>query len=225
MFLVYSITIILSESFTEIALYDRQWPQVLRAQATNLSVVAGAFSIFSLCFRHRALARARRLVVADRRCYDAIWESFRASPATQNALLAIRAQVGRLLKDKNTETVPHQRAPAAVRRQEVRILPGSMSLMRGTPVLSLDQLFVQAWCLNPVLLSKVQAWALDSRGWFPCIRTSSAVTFVRYSDAVHEPGLPIRWATVKSTHRAIEKLVRVYGQVIFIKIHQQCSNS
>jgi hypothetical protein len=216
MFLVYSIVIILSESFTEIALYGRLWPQVLRGQATNLSVVAGAFSIFSLCFRHRALARARRLVIADCRSYDAIWKSFRANPATENALLAIRAQVLLLLKNnlKITETIPHQRAPAAVKWQEIRLIPGSIVLMRGAPVVSLDQLFVQAWCLNPVLLSKVQAWALGSRGCFPCISTSSAVSFVRYSDAVHEPGLPMRWATVKSTHRAIEKLVRVYGQVM-----------
>jgi hypothetical protein len=177
--------------------------------------------LFSLCFRHRALSRARRLIVSDRRCYDAIWESFLASPAAQNALVAISAQVRLLLKDKNTETSPIQRASAAVesppvRWQCVRILSGSTALSRGTPVVSLDQLFVQAWCLNPALLSKVQAWALQSRGWFPCIQSCSAVAFVRYSDAVHEPGLRIRWASVKSTHRAIEKLVRVYGQVILI---------
>ena len=37
--------------------------------------------------------------------------------------------------------------------------------------------------------------------------------YVPYGEALQSPEVSIKWGKVKSTHRAIEKLVRVYEQV------------
>ena len=74
---------------------------------------------------------------------------------------------------------------------------------------------MQAWCLNPLLLRKVQTWALKSNGCFPSVQAdSSCTTFVRYEDAIRYSEVPTKWANIKSAQRAIEKLVRVYEQVM-----------
>ena len=68
----------------------------------------------------------------------------------------------------------------------------------------------QAWCLDPILLSKTQAWAASSSGCFP---TRGGDGYVRYSPGREGEGPQIRWAKIKSIDRAIEKAVRVYYQV------------
>jgi hypothetical protein len=210
-FLAYSAAIITGESFSEIALYGREWRRALLGQMASLSVVAGAFAFSAFFFRRRARVRARLMVLADRRRYDALWETVRAGPAAESAVLAIRTEVLLLCSGGPTDATPRQRIPLA---GGWRSASSSMALRGGAAVGSLDQLFVQAMCLSPVLISKVQAWALASGGCFPCARVGgSGGSFVRWADAARDSGIPIRWASVKSHHRAIEKIVRVYAQV------------
>jgi hypothetical protein len=69
----------------------------------------------------------------------------------------------------------------------------------------------QAWCLDPVLLSKTKAWAAASGGCFPAWDRPG---FVRYeSGREGDEPTRIRWANIKSVDRAVEKSVRVYSQV------------
>ena len=77
------------------------------------------------------------------------------------------------------------------------------------PIDSLEQLFVQASCLHPILLEKVKGWALASNGCFPLLESKS---FVRYAESLTSPTLRFRWAKVKSVSRALEKVHRIYGQ-------------
>ena len=77
----------------------------------------------------------------------------------------------------------------------------------------------QASCLNPILLAKAKAWAVAAGGSFPCRTLSGGTRFVRAADLEAEGnGLPVRWARVKSLHRTMEKLVRVYGQACSLSV-------
>ena len=84
-----------------------------------------------------------------------------------------------------------------------------MPTAEGVPVDSLDQLFVQATLLHPILLDKVKDWASRGNGWFPSRRDKG---FVRYRAESDNHG-EIKWAKLKTASRAIEKAVRVYSQV------------
>ena len=77
---------------------------------------------------------------------------------------------------------------------------------------SLDQLFAQAYCLHPLLISKVKIWARESGG---CVKISDGHThkYVRYSELESQQHQHIVWCKSKSLQRAIEKVVRAYGQV------------
>ena len=56
---------------------------------------------------------------------------------------------------------------------------------------------------------------MDHGGCFAVRTLGGGTRFVQATDIANDagPGLPVRWAKVKSVHRTIEKLVRVYGQV------------
>jgi hypothetical protein len=94
-------------------------------------------------------------------------------------------------------------------RQFHRQADGSVDV--GQPVRSLDQLYVQATCLHPILMRKVQVWAAASRGCFPL---ATGHEYKEYAAAAEEDLPPeMKFARVKAIPRAIEKLVRAYGQV------------
>ncbi len=65
----------------------------------------------------------------------------------------------------------------------------------GRPVDSLDQLFAAAAAAHPLLLERARAWAAASGGRFPAGRG----------------------AGLKSVERAVEKIVRVYRQVVRVR--------
>ena len=82
------------------------------------------------------------------------------------------------------------------------------------PVRSMDQLYVQAACLEPLLLHKVQEWAAVSGGYFPCKAAGGGAAYVRYThDSLKGPGGPeFQWCKLKAASRAMEKVVRSYGE-------------
>ena len=88
----------------------------------------------------------------------------------------------------------------------------SSSRIIRRPLQSLDKLYVQALCLEPILLHKVKSWADSCSGCFPCAKTSDLVVFERYSDIEMSQRSTIKWARLKSTQRTIEKVIRCYGQ-------------
>ena len=89
-----------------------------------------------------------------------------------------------------------------------RWIPETLDFNR--PIKSLDQLFVQASCLHPILLRKVKAWAKASGGCFPC---RGHAGFVKAADVPDNSAYLIRWAKLKSISRAVEKIYRIYDKV------------
>uniref|UniRef100_A0A7S0MQ86 Uncharacterized protein n=1 Tax=Cryptomonas curvata TaxID=233186 RepID=A0A7S0MQ86_9CRYP len=234
--LVYCLLIFISISACEITLYQRELQQVLLEQMASLTFFGLVFGLAAIYFRHLALRRAYKLVVADRCHYDSCWDVFCAEPAVKAALLSLRTEVNYTMAVQwpRTMKVPrqYQHPLPMTERNLMRQLglvssPLAFKICAGglkEPVRCLDQLFVQAMRLNPILIDKVQAWALESRGCFPCQLPGNNVSFRRFADVPPELMNSIRWASVKSSHRAIEKLVRVYGQDVsrLVDLCRQC---
>ena len=78
---------------------------------------------------------------------------------------------------------------------------------------NLDQLYVQATCLHPVLIRKVRDWASKSRGLFSVSETNGQQQWISLVDADVEKINLIKWCKIKTVQRAVEKTVRSYGQV------------
>ena len=170
-----------------------------------------------VAFRWRALRRARRLVEVDEERYTHAWALVQQGPDAPSwisdlrdlaAVLSARCQGG-APRQLVRLPPPAAGAPAAEARGPSR-WPAAPSDERGAAdgaaVRSLDQLYVQALCLNPILRRKVQAWAAASAGNHVVLRTESAWS-------PDPPMVQVRFAAIKSVSRAVEKSVRSYAQV------------
>lgn len=97
-----------------------------------------------------------------------------------------------------------------------------------TKIVSLDQLYMQAHCMDVVLKAKVQEWALKADGWFPLTRQNgkpcAVPTFAKWSDLKQQHNPAVKWGKVKSVSRSIEKLLRVY-QADVSKLVDVCRQS
>jgi hypothetical protein len=102
-------------------------------------------------------------------------------------------------------------------------IPGTLD--QRNPVASLDQLYFQATAIHPILVAKVQAWAGMSRGYFQAAGSQemqlgreirdpgSFVLWEQVRDQeLLQPGR-IKWCSVKSVQRSLEKSTRSYGKV------------
>ena len=191
-------------------------PAALLALAPSSATLTLAFSLLVIVARRRTLARARALIVQDQACYDELWAALAASPDARGHLLAVREQVGALTAGLPSDP-PRQcnRLPEGMPPRDADGVGGVGPLAGPSgPVDSLEQLFTQAACLQPLLLDKVRAWALASGG---CFLVQGSDRYVRYADAVAaDPAAAplLKFAAVKSARRAIEKAVRAYGQVM-----------
>ncbi len=72
--------------------------------------------------------------------------------------------------------------------------------------------------MHGILLNKVRAWAIASRGSFPIRRVSEAergpVSLILWNQDAEQSSLSrVAWGQLKSINRAVEKLVRAYHQV------------
>jgi len=96
-----------------------------------------------------------------------------------------------------------------------RHLTSIKSVDTNTRISSLDQLCAQATGLDPILRSKVQDWALVSKGHFRYFDNASAKSgFVLWETAAASEELKarIKWGKLKKLTRAVEKLMRVYRE-------------
>ena len=179
-----------------------------------------------IAFRWRARRRARQLVLADESKYGQAWASVQQAP---DALSWIRDL-------SNLAVVLSDRCPSYTLRQIVHLPSQEVSHLAygfssvdaqttkrlfaressvhgyadGLIVRSLDQLYVQALCLHPILRRKVQMWAAASSGDHQVLRRVESVdTGERPESAM----VQVRYASIKSVSRAVEKVVRCYSQV------------
>jgi hypothetical protein len=94
--------------------------------------------------------------------------------------------------------------------EHMMAVPGKLDFTR--PVRSLDQLYVQASCLHPILLHKAKAWALMSKGMFQSAVTGEYLALTSECCEIKHASQRFKFAKLKSCARAIEKVVRSYGQ-------------
>ena len=196
----------------------------MRALMNGFASIGLIFAASMLLFRKRSVAQAQAIVLDDMRRYDQIWANISREPG----LSALSDMVKRMRRFCQYPTLPRQfQSPlqdlstskwslssiftssiafaVSIAQGKLRSAPA----IAGAPVASLDQLFVQATLLHPILLSKVKDWAGRANGWFPSRPDKG---FVRYC-AEPDNHSEIKWAKLKTASRAIEKAVRVYSQV------------
>ena len=220
-----------SYTVSGVVLYRRDPSEVLLEQAKIITInsVGLVFCIVALAFRKHALRRAQMLVLDDRCRYDCAWDALRADTEADAALQSVRDGAARMASRVGNSLTQRQIQHPATRQQHfngqqtwansasdlLARCAGQRSFYdRTLPIRSLDQLFVQAVCLDPILRSKVQKWALQSRGCFTTRRMNGTLACMRFEQLQHDDNVgAIRWSNVKSSHRAIEKLVRGYEQV------------
>lgn len=139
--------IMASASIVEVVLYGRELNGVLLQQMLSLASFAGIFSLVAFSFRYSTLFRAHRLVLPDRRRYDALWNEALSDSNERKAMQAVCEQSAALLQGGRGMTAPRHRWPVASLCsalssrfiREVTRIPGAW----GESVTSLDQLFVQ----------------------------------------------------------------------------------
>ena len=213
----------------DVYLYFDSWLASLRRQMLSLSFFGSIVTLIALILRQRALVHARRLVLEDKRKYDEAWEILRSGEGASVQLAAINEHVNRLVAGMDgvaeTRQFNFQTQHSTAKRGNRNFLSKWASslymqprLFHGpalagikdsySPVDSLDQLYVQACILHPVLLTKTRAWAAVFGGYFPSTTMHGGSRFFRY-----ENGVDLKIARVKSVSRAVEKLVRSYAQV------------
>jgi hypothetical protein len=167
-----------------------------------------AFHILSLRLRARSAASANALVAADHRAYDAAWavclKDSDAAAALQRMETFVMGRWGHL-------------RPELLRHQASEADP------LAPPIECLEQLFAQAAVLLVFLRTKAKGWALRSKGRFPVLQHHGVgaasgegmgeVVFERWEDIAKDPGMVqrVKWAKVKSTKRAAEKIYRCYA--------------
>jgi hypothetical protein len=243
-FLAYSVLNMVAAIIRHLAIYKGGWLPALAAIASSPAPETLCFAALVFFFRQHSFIRARRLIQADKRIYDDIWESVLKAPGAQTSLDELQQLVMELSKAVSQAKALNERG-CSVRQcvcipvwDKKPLCPASptedleqtggegsssdrdrddCSRASGPgssfqPVRSLDQLFVQAQCVHPLLLDRVKAWATVSRGMFPLVGKGG---YVEYSEAIKtaESFSKLRFATIKSVSRSIEKVVRVYGQV------------
>jgi hypothetical protein len=218
-FVSYGLGDVLIVFISEAVFYQMRWPVLLQVVCScGLGWFHALFGMSMIYFRREAIAGAYNIVLNDKLCYDAIWDKL----CSQEGISELRKFVKCIEKMLDSASPPRQfiykrRKQETKRRKSIsRSFLSRQSLLSvlfgthdGLPIVCLGQLFVQAQFLQPILLSKVKCWALASRGCFP-LRSGG---FLRYSDALSCSGQDVKWASLKSSSRAVEKLIRVFGQV------------
>jgi hypothetical protein len=180
-----------------------------------------------VALRHRAVRAARRLVAADRAAYDALWAGVVAAPGAKDALAALCHHSALLMANSDRglagpRQLIHRPLPAAAAAAAPwwKLPGGSGAGEKGAgmdlPVRCLDQLFAQAAVVAPLLMERVQQWALESGGGFPVLRGMRGGAWVRWAEARDDAAVRrmVRWGQCKSASRAVEKTVRSYDQVL-----------
>ena len=125
---------------------------------------------------------------------------------------ALSLRFSRLLRMLHRRVEPGRCQASILEGIEAGLTPGQGKwTVPRCPLTSLDQLYVQAACIEPIFIHKVKDWALASGGSFPCRMATGAVDYVRW-EGVDESPWQFKWCRLKSTQRAIEKVIRSYGE-------------
>ena len=227
---VYGVVFFSSRAATARVCYEAQWAEELWVSVQGQGSVALIFALAASISRFLVLWRARRLVAGDKAKYDAAWTKLMTGHDAAAWVDALEAEVARLgarlqvteprqlNRDSSLNVNIAPRSSAwMIWMRSYRVLPvlgfgRRENLLDGTPVASLDQLYCQASCLDPVLRMKVRAWVEQCSGGSQLLQGFTTV-YMQLVGATGSAGAMIKWGEVKSVQRAIEKVYRSYGQV------------
>ena len=193
---------------------------IFLAQDLALSTcpVALLFASLIILNRKRILYQAWSLIWQDMKRYDELWNVIKQEN-TEN-LINLKAELGQLAKKCPAKSAPRQIS-------YIEDSQGNRNSSSKTCFLSsTDQLFVQAGCLHPLLLSKVQAWAMSAEGSFP-VMFGRCASYPAFSEVREDSN--VKYGKLKSAERMVEKLVRAYSMVsihanLFMSFLLFCSN-
>ena len=172
-----------------------------------MTTVGGYLSVGSILFyylRWRAIKKAQSLLSGDQTKYEETWK---------NILQNERIYIDHLMQ--KIEEIKCQKILLPARQMIQVADSGILSRQlkfRWYPLRSLDQLYVQAICLEPILLRKVKDWAVGCSGCFACTSAAGLREYVQYSDIEKNKTFNVKWCRLKTEGRAIEKSIRSYGQ-------------
>ena len=198
--------------------------------------VVGAFALRAV--RAVEKRRAHTLTAGDAMHYDASWREVISSPGADTKIQEL-SQLALVVSARSKTVCSSPRQLNRFVSTKAALLEPTLTMMRrytsfykrligtsiagnnegtGQPVDSLDQLYVQAVCIHPILLGKVQQWALASGGCFAVADEQGCVTdFAKWTPTPSGDlgGGSFHWAKIKAVDRAVEKAVRSYGKVDF----------
>jgi len=183
-----------------------------------------------MLLRRRMVDRAYRAVDLEAKAYLWQWEQLWSNPYEQRTLKKIQdlpfneqepgetlRQRYRVVDTENRGSRGRRSSNKSHRNLMSPIFDDIIGSNLGTPIQSLDQIYVQAAGLYPHVKHKVKQWAVTSRAYFPLNTIGGGwgveEMFVKSYEAAIDPQVwhKIKWATLKRRERAIEKVVRSYA--------------
>ncbi len=227
-FIVYGLQFWLITIIRDLIIYQRPWTELVLDLFPSIGTVTVLFGACILLFRRKALSRARQLVLSDLNRYNAAWASVQESEGASEMLSKLKQVVSSVSHLQRCEA-PRQFNGVGEQSSEAKATyPSSTMPITKTalecacPVKSLDQLFMQAMCIHPILLHKAKAWAVKSNGCFPAVvkvnETCTQKEFITLDTAESNSNISIKFAKIKSVTRALEKVGRSYGQVRVLRL-------
>jgi hypothetical protein len=218
---------------------DIDWPMELLVGPQAFALFVGLGILF---FRRRVIKRAQALIHADFLEYNAAWQKLISQADVQNYMNDLAALLARLKCSRIMliRQLHHDRKEQATTIRIFSSYPEIHSgdgvtcqeTVIGPPIHSLDQVFFQAKCINPIFLRKVRklAIACNGGGTTRCshrpdnstdslddrqllMGTSGLVFQLASKRGVSGEHGNINWGSVKSVNRAIEKTIRAYKGV------------
>ena len=181
-----------------------------------------AMSLLLLYIRKSTSKWTRSIIIADEARFISAWRQY-MSALPEEGMIALEAttQLACSLGAKHTQSIRQRfrvqsfneagaRKMSCHSRVDNNAFEPDRNCLQGPLVSSVDQLYAQAAGLQHFLIAKVQQWALASHGCFPSESADGERTFVPWESVADDPAARsrVRWASLKSAERALEKLLR-----------------
>ena len=171
-FFFFSISVLVTLVARDSVLYGQSVLVPVNSFCTSSGMLILLFVVTIFYFRRRTIKRATNLVMKDMAHYDSSWSAVIGDPESMRALITVR-QISQQLdarcvhpaRQLNRQLPCHGRPLLSLGCGPVAGVMLAQSAMRvdamgelkfANPVCSLDQLFVQASCLEPLLREKVK---------------------------------------------------------------------
>mmetsp|Transcript_60146 Transcript_60146/g.159854 ORF Transcript_60146/g.159854 Transcript_60146/m.159854 type:complete len:757 (+) Transcript_60146:2012-4282(+) len=218
MLLAYSVLYVTVYSLEHYLLYNVEDEDLAAKVFSSPVSVTTCVSLLLLYFRFTTLRKSRRLISPDIKLYETMWSRLIYQNESKSQLEELQRAVSDAASKLQVEfpmSQPRQKKHSSVSTfQQRELVGGELSeelgiFDRDNLISSLDHLFIQADCMQLVLLQKVKEWAMACGGMFPLKGSSE---YVQICDVVANPQINIKFAKMKSVARALEKVVRSYGQ-------------